>query len=95
MRRSNRTVSMERRKVAMISNVVLESAALGVQQSLEAIDLLLELTAITNAKTGLLALLVDALPAIARAPATRRLCAIAFDLAILAQLTATERRLST
>lgn len=50
------------------------------QNLLELVEPLLELTAITGAQTWLLALLVLAVGAIAAAPATRGLTAVALDL---------------
>ena len=79
----------------MIGDVVFKSAALGVEKSFEAIDLLFELAAVAYSKTRLLSLLVDAFPAVARTPATSGLCAVALDFAILAKLAAANQFVRT
>jgi hypothetical protein len=79
---------MERRKVAMVSNVVLESTSLGVQQSLESVDFILELTTVADAQTGFLSLFVNTFSVVAGTPAASRLCAVAFYLSVFAELAA-------
>lgn len=68
----------------MVGNVFFESTAHGMKESLEAIDLFLELAAIANSKARLLPFLVDACSIVTRTPSTGWFDAVAFDLSRLA-----------
>jgi hypothetical protein len=72
----------------VLSDVIFEAPALRMEQGFEAIDLLLELAAISHTEARFLPFFVDTFSAITGAPATSRLCAVAFDLPVFTELAA-------
>lgn len=71
----------------MLSNVLFQPTSHVLEQSFEAMDFLLKLTAITDTQTWLLPFLVNTYSVVPRTPATSRLYAIALDLSRFAELT--------
>lgn len=65
----------------MVQDVIFDSTSQDLQDGLEAVDFGLKLAAIASSEPRLFPFLIYAVAVIAGAPATRRLDAIAFDLA--------------